>query len=105
MTAPTKGRLRFAPLLLVALYHFGPSDVSGAGIATGFTQRASLPQEIPALVKRHLQRLQALSVGFGRVPGRLPLPQLVLLGNELLDASMLAPAFSEGAGVDRVASC
>ena len=40
------------------------------------------------MVERDLELLQPLAVGFAGVPGRLALPQLVLLGDELLDRPM-----------------
>jgi hypothetical protein len=44
-----------------------------------------LAEQIPTLVERDLQVLQAASVGLACVAGRLSLPQLVLLRDELLD--------------------
>jgi hypothetical protein len=55
---------------------------------TRSTQRASLPEQVPRLIKRDLELLEASPVCVGRVPRRLSLPQFVLLGNELLDGSV-----------------
>jgi hypothetical protein len=75
-------------LLLIALDDLGLSNVSRIRVTTGLTQRASLPQQVPGLVERHLELLQALPVGVGRAPCRLSFPKFVLLGNELLDGSV-----------------
>jgi hypothetical protein len=72
-------------LLLITLDDLRAPDVGAAWIASCFAQRASLPQEVPTLVERDLNTGQALSVGLTGGTGRLALPQLVLLGDELLD--------------------
>jgi hypothetical protein len=74
--------------LLVALDDLGAPDVGAAWIASCFTQRASLPEEVPTLVERDLNTGQALPFGFAGGAGRLAFPQLVLLGDELLDLGM-----------------
>jgi hypothetical protein len=70
------------------LHNLGCSSLCRIRIAIRSTQRASFPQQIPRLVERDLELLQALPVGVGRVTCRLSLSQFVLLGNELLDSSV-----------------
>src|SRR4029453_15924562 len=60
----------------------------GARTPAGPAQRAALAQQIPALVERDLQLVEPAAVGVGGGAGRLPLPELVLLGDELLDPSV-----------------
>jgi hypothetical protein len=71
-------------LLLVALHHLRPSDVRRIRVTTNVAKGAALSQEIPALVERDLQLAKALPIPLVRIAGRLPLPQLVLLSDELL---------------------
>src|SRR5205085_697700 len=78
------------PLLLVALDNLGRPDVGRIRVQVRVAQRAALAQQVPALVERHLQLLQAMPVGRVRVPGRLALPELVLLRDEILDPGMNA---------------
>src|ERR687898_47931 len=63
-----------SPLLLVALHHLRTTDVGRVRVATGVAQRAPLAQEIPPLVERDLQLVEALPIALARVAGRLPLP-------------------------------
>ena len=56
-----------------------------ARVAARFTQRAPLAEQVPALVERDLQLLEAPPVVVARVARPLPLPELVLLRDELLD--------------------
>ena len=72
-------------LLLVALDDLGPSRLSVVRITTRLTERASLAQQVPALVERDLDLLEALSVAIARGAVRLALPQRVLFLDELLD--------------------
>src|SRR5215210_1241327 len=81
-------RPRDGRLLLVALHHLRPSDVGCARVATGFVQGPALAQQVPALVERDLQLFEAPSVSVAPLAGRLPLPELVLLGDELLNGSV-----------------
>src|SRR5262245_2752994 len=69
-------------LLLVVLDDIGRPDLRLIGIAAELAQRPSLPQQIPALIELHAQRLEPrvrLVVAF------LLGVQLVLLVHELLD--------------------
>jgi hypothetical protein len=68
--------------LLIALHDLRWSDVGRIRIATRSTQRASLSQQVPRLVERGLELFQPTPVVIGRIPGRLSLPERVLLGNE-----------------------
>src|SRR5436305_5843356 len=51
------------PLLLVALDNLGRPDVGRIRVQVRVAQRAALVQQVPALVERHLQLLQAMPVG------------------------------------------
>src|SRR6266540_3079105 len=75
-------------LLLVALDHLGPPDVGRVRVAVRVAQRASLAQQVPALIERDLQLLQTLAVALAGVAARLSRPQLVLLRDELLDLAV-----------------
>jgi hypothetical protein len=68
-------------LLLVALDDPGWSDLGALGVLAGVAAGAALPKEIPALVQRHTQRLQPLSIGVACLASSLALPELVLLGD------------------------
>src|SRR5438067_783457 len=61
------------------------SNSRRAGVGSRLAQRAALPEQVPALVERDLDVLQAPSLGLARLSVGFPLPQLVLLGDELLD--------------------
>ena len=56
-------------LLLVVLDDLRPPDVGGLRVPPGLAQCAPLPQQVPALVERDLDVLQAPSVGLGGFPG------------------------------------
>src|SRR6266576_5142803 len=75
-------------LLLVTLDDLGRPELRALGALAGLSARAPLPQEIPALVERHAQRLQPLPVGVGRLPCRFSLPELVLLGDHPVDRTV-----------------
>jgi hypothetical protein len=75
-------------LLLVALDDLGPSRLSVVRITTRLAERPSLAQEVPALVERDLDLLEALAVAIARGSVRLALPQRVLFVDELLDRPM-----------------
>ena len=79
---------RPTPLLLVALDDLGRPELGALGALAGLSARAPLPQEIPALVERHAQRLQPLPVGVRRFPCRFSLPELVLLGDHPVDRTV-----------------
>jgi len=79
---------RSGPRTGVALDHLGSSDAGRSRVATGFAQGAALAQQVPALVERDFQLFEAPPVGVAPLAGRLTLPELVLLGDELLDLSM-----------------
>ena len=79
---------RPTPLLLVTLDDLGRPELGALGALAGLSARAPLPQEIPALVERHAQRLQPLPVGVRRLPCRFSLPELVLLGDHPVDRTV-----------------
>src|SRR5712691_1899593 len=91
-------------LLLIALDDLGAPDVGGAWIASCLTQRASLPQQVPALIERDLDTRQALPVGFTSGAGRLAFPQLVLFGDELLDLGVNLRIFHRASPFSRCPS-
>jgi hypothetical protein len=72
-------------LLLVGLDDGGVSRCRSVVVEPGLTQRAPLPQEVPALVERHLELLEASTIGVVGRPGSLARPELVLLLDECLD--------------------
>jgi hypothetical protein len=72
-------------LLLVGLDDGDVSRRGGVGVETCLTQRAPLPQEIPALVERHLELLEASAIGVVRRPSSLALPKPMLLLDECFD--------------------
>jgi hypothetical protein len=53
----------------------GLSHARSLWVATCLAQRAPLPEQIPALVERHLQRLEPLPIRVGRLTGRLTIPE------------------------------
>ena len=57
-------------------------------VETCLPERASLAQEVPALVERDLELLQLPTIGVVGRPGGLALPERVLLRDELLDRSV-----------------
>jgi hypothetical protein len=75
-------------LLLVAFHDLRPPDVGRVRLATGLAKRTALAEQIPALVERDLQLTQALPIAVAGVPGRLAVPELVLLGDEAVDRPM-----------------
>src|SRR5207302_2200088 len=80
------GRLRgLRHLLLVPLDDLRRTSRRCIGILARFTQRAPLAQQIPALVEGHLDGVEPPPVVVSRGACRLPLPELVLFGDELLD--------------------
>jgi hypothetical protein len=71
-------------LLLVALDDLGRPELGAFRAPAGVTASAALPKEIPALVERHTQRFEALSIGVVRLARCLALPELVLFGHHLV---------------------
>src|SRR5918994_740567 len=87
---PARGARPTVELLQVPLDALGVARLRVVRIAAGVPQGAALAQQVPAAVQLDLDRAQALPVllergGVGAV-GLLARTQLVLLGNELLDA-------------------
>jgi len=75
-------------LLLVSLDDLGTPHVGVVRVTPGLAERATLAKKIPALVERDLELLQAVPIGIVDIAGRLALPELVLLGHQLLDPSV-----------------
>lgn len=72
----------------VALDLVGRAHPRLSGIAAGLTQRAALPQQVPALVERHFQRAQSfVFLGFVDLTVLQLGPQLLLLGDQLVHLS------------------
>src|SRR5581483_2734678 len=82
---------RSGALLLVSLDDLRRPGAGGARVETRLAQRAALAQQVPALVERDLQGLQPSPFVVGRGPARLSLPELMLLGDELLDRPLDLP--------------
>jgi hypothetical protein len=61
----------------------GGRTLAESGSRPGFPKRASLPEEVPALIERDLEFVQATAVRFARVAGRIAAPELMFLGDEL----------------------
>ena len=76
---------RVTSLLLVALDGLLRPDARVARVAPELAQRASLAEVVPAPVERHLHLLEPPPIRLGRRAGRLAIPELVLLRDELLD--------------------
>lgn len=62
------------------------ADASGFLIEPGLVERSTLPQQIPALVQADLEIAEPPAIFLADGPLRLSLPELVFLGDELLDA-------------------
>jgi hypothetical protein len=66
--------------------------VANAGSRPASAERPSLPQRIPVLVDRHLQRLETSPVGFGRGAGRpVSFPDADLAADEESPAAFWHP--------------
>ena len=57
-----------------------------ARVEARLAEGSSLPEQVPALIEADLDRLEATSVGVAEPAFRASLVELVLLGDELLDA-------------------
>ena len=66
-------------LLLVPLDDLCRPDLGSLRVLAGVTPGAALPEEVPALVERHPQRLQPLPIRIAGVAGCFALPGLVFL--------------------------
>src|SRR5438067_1141063 len=73
-------------LLLVALDDVRRARRGGVRVEARLAERLALAQEVPTLVERDLQLLQALPVALAGRSLALALPQIVLLGDEPFDA-------------------
>src|SRR6185312_2452290 len=73
-------------LLLVALDRLLGPFRRRVRVEAEFLERASLTEEVPATVERDLHVVQTSTVGLGRRSCSLAVPELVLLGDKLLDA-------------------
>src|SRR5215207_6012904 len=82
---PTPSARRPRSLLLVAFDGLRLTNRGGARIEAGLAERASLTQQVPALVERDLDALEPPTLGVARGPRRLSLPELLLLGYQPLD--------------------
>src|SRR6266851_7545123 len=83
--AASSAALKTLLLLLVALDDLRRAHRRRLRVVARLPQRAPLAQQVPALVERDLHALEAPAVLVGRRTCCLPLAQLVLLGDELLD--------------------
>jgi hypothetical protein len=64
----------------------GSRSVASIRVEIGAAKCLPLAQQVPGLVELHLQVVQSLPRRVVQVTVGLPLPQLMLLGNGLLDA-------------------
>ncbi len=71
--------------MLVPLDGLVGADARSGGVATELSERATLAEEVPALVEGDANLLESSPIGLGRGAGSLTVPELVLLGDELLD--------------------
>src|SRR5690348_9993220 len=88
-TRPTPaplGGARRGTSLLVPLDDLGIAHARRVRVASRLAQRAPLAQEVPALVEPDLDRLEPPVLGLGQAAFGAALVELVLLGDELLDA-------------------
>jgi hypothetical protein len=71
----------------VAFHGLLVSNVRAVRVEAGGSARASLAQQVPALVQGDLESAQSLPVGVGHLPVRFALEQLVLLACQLVDSA------------------
>ena len=76
---------RSASSVDVALDGAGIANLRLVRIEAGAAPRSPLMQEVPALIERDLQIVQAFSIRGARLAAGFPLKQLVLLRRELVD--------------------
>jgi peptidylprolyl isomerase len=87
-------------LAKVSLDFVGGTHAGLAGIAAGLAQRSALPKQIPALVERNLHRTQPLLLLRLVDLAVLQLgPQLLLLGDQLVDLSENVLVLSHGSSL------
>jgi hypothetical protein len=72
-------------LLLVSLDDARRPFSSSISVVPGFAESPPLSKQVPGLVQSDLQLPQPLPIGVGPLTGSLPLPELVLLGDQPLD--------------------
>src|SRR5262245_16337928 len=77
-----------ARLLLVAFDDLVRPGGSRVGVLPRVAASAALAQQIPALVEREPDLLEAAAIVVRRSAVRLAAPELVLLGDEVLDGSV-----------------
>jgi hypothetical protein len=80
--------VRWDRLLLVALDDLRLAWAGGLRVGPCLAKRSALTQEVPALVERHLDRLEATAILVRGDASSLALPELVLFCDELLDPSV-----------------
>jgi zinc-ribbon domain len=68
-------------------------------------ERPPLAEQVPELVQRDFQAVQAEAVVVGGRPGRLALPELVLLGDEILDTGVDSGLVHSGSLTRRARPC
>jgi hypothetical protein len=62
------------------------ADTGVVGIQPRLSAGAALVEQIPALIERYLEGLEALTLGLRSFPSALAFPELVLLVGQLVDA-------------------
>jgi hypothetical protein len=72
--------------LLVALDDLGIAHVGRLGVVPGLPERPALAEQVPALVETDLDRLEPAVLALVQAPAGTAFIELLLLGNELLDA-------------------
>lgn len=75
-------------LLPISLDDLGVAYPRRVFVEPGLMQRTSLVGQILTLVERHLERIEPPTVALARTPLGFALPQLMLLGDELLDPAV-----------------
>src|SRR6266545_2395901 len=75
-------------LLLVPLHDLGVAETRSGRISPGLAERAALAQKIPGLVETDLDRLEPAVLVLVEPALGPALVELVLLGDELLDAGV-----------------
>jgi hypothetical protein len=72
--------------LLVSLDDVRVAELRSLRVAARFAERTALAEEVPQLVETNLEQLQATMLVVAQAALRATFVELVLLGDELLDA-------------------
>jgi hypothetical protein len=68
------------------LDNLGIADTCGARVITSLAERTTLPEQIPTLIETDLDRFEPTVLAVAQAAFGAALIELMLLGNQLLDA-------------------